>query len=118
MTNYIYYAAIALEFVLSLILFCSNRSITSKGKRLANECLKDSLLSNLKVGLSTFIAEAEDLFGAGNGRAKLNYVLNKVHIKCLELSLPYDEAEIKRCVEDILATPQKKEVADETSRSD
>lgn len=110
--NIIYYAALGLEFVLSLVLFFNNRSISAKRKADNAKNNKDVLLSNLKVGLATFIAEAEDLFGAGNGAAKLNYVLNKVHIKCLELSLPYDEVEFKKCVEEILATPQKKEDAE------
>lgn len=107
MENYIYYA-MALEFVLSLILFFNNRSISSKRKVENAQNLKDVLLSNIKASLPTLVAEAEDLFGAGNGPAKRNYVLNKVHIKCLELSIPYEENELIKLIEQILETPQKK----------
>lgn len=110
MEKYIYYVAMALELLLSIVLFCTNRSISAKGKRDNAQINKQLLLSNLKISLPIFIGEAEEMFGAGNGIAKLNYVLNKIHIKCLELSLPYEESEIKTQIEEILETPQKKEV--------
>lgn len=110
MEKYIYFAAMGLELLLSIVLFCNNRSISAKGKRDNVKTNKQLMLSNLKISLPVFISEAEEMFGAGNGIAKLNYVLNKIHIKCLELSLPYDEKEIKTQIEEILETPQKKEV--------
>lgn len=115
MTRYIYYGAMILELILSIVLFCSNRAIANQKRKSDAQSSKDILLSNIKVGLPTFIAEAEELYGAGHGMAKLTYVLNKVHIKCLELSLPYNENELRTQIEAILETPQKKEIYNETT---
>lgn len=51
------------------------------------------------------IIEAEKMLGSGTGAAKLQYVLNKIHLSCLEKNVKYDEKSVIECVEEILFTP-------------
>lgn len=60
--------------------------------------------------LPTYITEAETIFGSKTGVAKLAYVLSKINIACIQEHLKFDEEAWKNQVEDILQTPQKKEV--------
>ena len=70
----------------------------------------DKLVDLAKVvqKLPEFIAEAENIFGAGNGNAKLAYVLNKVQIECLKNKVEFNEEQFKGEIENILRTPEKK----------
>lgn len=108
MERYIYYAVIGAECILSVILFFSSLS-ARKNRKLDNVANQLELkISHLKNTIPLLVSEAEDMFGAGNGIAKLQYVLNKLHIQCLELSVPYDKEELTKCIDDVLSAPQKK----------
>ena len=56
-----------------------------------------------------YINEAEQVLGEKQGAAKLQYVLNKLHIECLQNEVEYIELDLMYEVEKILTTPQKKE---------
>lgn len=66
-------------------------------------------LAKIVKQIPDIINEAEELLGAGNGKAKLSYVLNKLNIKCLQFGIEFDEQGLTEEVEKILETPQKKE---------
>ena len=55
-----------------------------------------------------YINEAEQVLGEKQGAAKLQYVLNKVHIECLQNDINFVELDIAYEIEKILSTPQKK----------
>lgn len=65
-------------------------------------------LAKVVQKLPGYITEAESIFGAGTGTAKMAYVLNKVQIDCLTSKIEYNEEQIKGEIENILATPEKK----------
>ena len=66
-------------------------------------------LAKILQTLPTYIKEAEAVFGAKTGVAKLAYVLNKINIDCLKNDIEFIEEDWKVEIEDILSTPQKKE---------
>ena len=70
-------------------------------------------LAKIVQKLPEFITEAEKIFGAGNGTAKMAYVLNKVQIECLKNNVTYNEDQFKGEIENILTTPEKKAAEDE-----
>ena len=59
--------------------------------------------------IPSFIAEAESCLGSSHGVQKLIYVLAKIQNECVLNGVKYDEEAFKYEVEQILATPQKKE---------
>ncbi len=113
MKEYIYYGLIGLEFLVSIVFAIITRLQSKKNKetsvKLEDVLKEDEILSFLP----DYIAEAEKIFGSGNGKAKLDYVLNKVHICCLENSISFVKDYFSEKVEAILATPQKKEAEDD-----
>lgn len=61
--------------------------------------------------IPSFIMEAESvLVGNHTGEAKLNYVLNKIQSLCILNKVHYDEVGFTEYVENVLQTPQRKEV--------
>lgn len=71
---------------------------------------KNAKIANLSSKIIEFVKQAEQLFSEqGQGVAKLEWVLNKVQIYCLTNSLKYNEENVKKEIETILETPQKKE---------
>ncbi len=79
--------------------------IINKKKNKASKLVE---LAKIVQKLPEFIAEAEKIFGSGNGTAKLTYVLNKVQIECLKNKVEYNEEQFKGEIENILSTPEKK----------
>ena len=69
---------------------------------------KSVKLAQILQSLPSYIQEAESIFGAGFGAAKLSYVLNKVNIDCLSQGLGFNSEQWTVEIEDILSTPQKK----------
>ncbi|UPW40907.1 hypothetical protein [Sigmofec virus UA08Rod_6125] len=67
-------------------------------------------LAKIVQQIPGLIAEAEQTLGSGTGKAKLRYVLNAIQIECLKAQIEYKEDEIKVEIENILSTPQKKEI--------
>lgn len=87
--------------------FISIITIIIDKKKNKSEKLVD--LAKIVQKLPEFINEAEKIFGGGTGVAKVNYVLNKVQMNCIQNKIKYDENQFKGEIEKILATPQKKE---------
>lgn len=110
--NYLYYLIIGVEFCFSLMFLIINFCVSNKKNKIIQDDTKQIKYLSIAHNLADYIKEAESLFGAGNGAAKLNYVLNKIHILCLEQGLNYSEDVFKTDVETILSTPQKKEDVD------
>ena len=118
MADYYYYILIGVEFVVSLVFAVVSRVLAKKNKDVNRSLEYFAKEESILQFLPRFISEAEDLFGDGNGQAKLDFVLNKVHIACLENSIPFVKNVIIERIESILSTPEKKEkecdVYDET----
>lgn len=66
-------------------------------------------LAKIVQKLPELINEAEETLGSGTGPAKIQYVLNKCHIKCLQSNIEFDEQGLTTEIENILSTPQKGE---------
>lgn len=88
--------------IISIILSIIFNNKKAKSKKIVE-------LAKVVQKLPGYIAEAESIFGAGTGTAKMAYVLNKVQIDCLTNKVEYNEDQMKGEIENILATPQKKE---------
>lgn len=58
--------------------------------------------------IASYVCEAESIFGAGNGQAKLNWVLTKVQIDAVKANVKIEDETIINQVENVLSTPQKK----------
>lgn len=54
--------------------------------------------------IPSLVAEAEQMFGGGNGVAKLNYVLTKLRIYALEHNVKANTDELTAQVESVVAT--------------
>lgn len=65
-------------------------------------------LAKIVQKLPGYIQEAETIFGAGTGTAKMAYVLNKVQLDCITNKVEYNEEQFKGEIENILTTPEKK----------
>lgn len=74
---------------------------------LAKKGKKTSILSIL-AHVPDYVSQAESIFGAGNGQAKLQWVLTKVQIDAVKANADISDEQIKESVENVLATPQKK----------
>lgn len=68
-------------------------------------------LASIVKSIPKLVIEAEELLGSGNGSAKKTYVLNQLNIKCLQYGIEFDEKGLGIEIENVLATPQKKETA-------
>ena len=71
---------------------------------------KSVKLAKILQVLPAYIQEAEAIFGAKTGVAKLAYVLNKVNMDCIKDRVDFNAEEWTTEVEDILTTPQKKNI--------
>lgn len=69
--------------------------------------LQDSSFNNRVLDL---VKAAEDLFGAGKGKEKLDYVIKNMCASVPGATKSFTEAIVKARVEQILSTPQKKGV--------
>lgn len=71
-----------------------------QAKRTGN---KKGLLEMMAL-IPTLVAEAEQLFGGGNGVAKLNYVLTKLRIYALEHNVKANTDDLTAQVESVVST--------------
>lgn len=55
--------------------------------------------------IPTYINQAEQMFGAGTGVAKFQYVMNNLQIECLKNNLKVDELTLQEKIENVLHTP-------------
>ena len=94
-------AGAATTAITIIINFITNKT-KSKNQKLVE-------LAKIVQKLPNFIQEAESIFGAQTGSAKLAYVLNKVQIECITKKVDYNEEQFKGEIENILCTPEKKE---------
>lgn len=65
-------------------------------------------VNNILSNIAVYVAESESIFGAGNGNAKLQYVMNKVKIDCLQRDVEMSDEDIITQIESVLSAPQKK----------
>lgn len=109
MPEYYYYIFMGAELFLTFMSFIFFRLKNKELKKV--DSVKDKIIDKSIIfqRIPEFISEAEDLFGSGNGKAKLAYVLNKLNISFLENGLVFDKTAATEQIENILATPQKKE---------
>lgn len=61
-------------------------------------------LLEMSALIPSLVAEAEQMFGGGNGVAKLNYVLTKLRIYALEHNVKADTDNLTAQVESVVAT--------------
>lgn len=71
-------------------------------------------LLNMWALIPTLVAEAEQMFGSGNGVAKLNYVLTKLRIYALEHNVKADTEQMTQQVESVVATTKSVNVIQKT----
>lgn len=69
---------------------------------------KKAAITGILSNVVSYVNEAEQAFGAGNGHAKLQWVLTKTQIDCVRANVEIAESDIKAKVEEVLSTPQKK----------
>lgn len=84
-------------------------TLSKKGK-------KATALSILSA-IPDYVTQAESIFGAGNGQAKLQWVLTKVQIDAVKANINIEDSEIKARVESVMEAPQKK-VTQETEKTE
>lgn len=94
-------ATTAIGIITTIISIITNKSKT-KSQKLVE-------LAKIVQKLPGYIQEAETIFGAGTGTAKMAYVLNKVQLDCIQNKVEYNEEQFKGEIENILSTPKKKE---------
>lgn len=78
-----------------------------KGKRKVLEY--DNAVREVLDKVPEFVVEAEKIFGAGNGTAKLIFVKTRLQCEAISRGVVIDEDTLVDEIEKILATPQKKE---------
>lgn len=107
--DFIYYIVCAADVIVSALLVVFFKLKNKDLKKVAQ--IKDQIIDKSIIfqRIPDYIVEAENLFGPGNGPAKLSYVLNKLHIDFLENGLVFDKVVATEQVEAVLETPQKKE---------
>lgn len=70
---------------------------------------KSVKLAKILQSLPDLIKNAEEVFpSSGSGPAKSVFVLNQIHMKCLECGVDFDPDEWFFEIENILETPEKK----------
>ena len=97
-------ATTAIGIITTIISIVTNKSKT-KSQKLVE-------LAKIVQKLPGYIQEAETIFGARTGTAKMAYVLNKVQLDCIQNKVEFNEEQIKGEIENILSTPEKKESAE------
>lgn len=81
----------------------------SKSSKEKTEAEKKVEITKIIQKLPFYIMESEEIFGAGTGKAKKQYVLNYIQIDCIKACIEYVEENWETEIEKILLTPQKKE---------
>lgn len=80
---------------------------------------KKATINSILTNIASYVSQAEHIFGKGCGPAKLQWVLTKVQIDCVQANVKIDEAVVKSEIENILETPQKKAIeTEELQRTD
>lgn len=90
-------ATSAVGIISTLIAILSNKK-KAKSQRVVE-------LAKIVQKLPGYIQEAESIFGAGTGTAKMAWVLSKAQMECLANKVNYNEEQFKVEIENILATP-------------
>lgn len=68
---------------------------------------KKSTALSILASVPNYVAQAEQIFGKGNGQAKLQWVLTKIQIDAVRANLKISDEEVTEKVEEILETPEK-----------
>ena len=84
------------EFIISLIIlivkFIKSKSSDEKLK------LKQAVLSTI----TSFVIEAEEMFGKGNGVAKKQWAMQQAKLKCYELGVEIDNDVLDKSIEEVV----------------
>lgn len=92
--------------------------LAKRGSRTAQAALKPlKSASDILVKLPGYISQAEQIFGAGHGQAKLGWVVQQVWVDCIRngVTADIDVDKLTEQIEAILETPHKKEVEEHGS---
>lgn len=77
------------------------------------EITKKNTLMEIWENLPEYISQAEQIFNqSGSGTAKKLFVENLVQIDCIKNGVEFDKVTTSNKIEEILNTPQKKEVTE------
>lgn len=77
------------------------------------EITKKNTLMEIWENLPEYISQAEQIFSqSGSGTAKKLFVENLVQIECIKNGVEFDKVTTSNKIEEILNTPQKKEVTE------
>ena len=77
---------------------------------------KKATVLQILSNVASYVSQAEQIFGSGNGQAKLQWVLTKIQIDSVKANVDISEEEVISQIEAVLQTPQKKEV-EQTSQT-
>lgn len=77
---------------------------------------KKATVLQILANVPSYVSQAEQIFGSGNGQAKLQWVLTKIQIDSVKANVDISEDVVKEEIESVLQTPQKKEV-EQTSQT-
>lgn len=77
---------------------------------------KKATVLQILSNVASYVSQAEQIFGSGNGPAKLQWVLTKIQIDSVKANVDISEDVAKEAIEAILQAPQKKEV-EQTSQT-
>lgn len=94
-------AGIVSTIITTILTIYSKKETSKKGKIIE--------LAKVVQKLPNYIQAAEEMFGAGKGKVKKQYVLNEARNECLLNDIEFKKDEFSEEVEKILETPQKKE---------
>ena len=92
--------------ILSIILILLDLVVIPCLSRNGKQASKDNKFYKIIEKLPEYIQQAEEMFTKGSN--KLNFVLQKIHLDCIEKKIEYNEELFQSYIEEILETPQKK----------
>ena len=86
----------------SIIAYLIKRFKNKKTNEILEELQKTS---EIFAKVPKYINQAEQIFGAKTGLAKLEFVLSKIQVDCARANINIEEQEMVKKIEEILATP-------------
>ena len=92
--------------ILSIILIILDLVVIPCISKSGSKANKDNKFYKIIEKLPEYICQAESMFTKGSN--KLNFVLQKIHLDCIEKKIEFDEELFQSYIEEILETPQKK----------
>ena len=102
------YIASICGYILSAIAIIVSIALKIKGSKTNAELQTEKANTTVFDKVSEVVAEAEKIFKAGNGYAKLSYALNKLQMIAIQVGAKVSADDLKAKIEAVLTTPQKK----------